>query len=69
VAYRLHEAHQFTLCGLPTSLIVTLKMRPCTTTNDFYFISKELKILLSWAIMVHRYLLSLTAEYNISAKR
>jgi len=43
VVYRLHEAHQFILCGLPTSLIVTLKIMSCTTTKDFYFILKELK--------------------------
>jgi len=69
VVYRLHEAHQFILCGLPTSLIVALKMRPCTTTEYFYFILKELKMLLSWTIMAHRCLLSLTVTYNISAKR
>jgi hypothetical protein len=44
-------------------------MRPCTTIKDFYFISKELKILSSWAIMAHRCLLPLTVTYTISAKR
>ena len=41
--YMLHEAHQFILCDLPTSLIVSLKNEALHNNKGFLFYFKGIK--------------------------